>query len=73
MSHLQATNFFFDKKGVSGYSCGSSPGCWSGGADVSVCITSMYGELGTAVATVIKTIEMMGWQEHLLGVLASPS
>ena len=28
----------------------------------------MYGELGTAVDTVIKAIEMMEWQECLLGV-----
>ena len=28
----------------------------------------MSGELDTAMATVIKTREMMGWQEHLLGV-----
>ena len=34
------------------------------GADVSVYVTSMRGQFGAAMAAVIKTMEMMGRQDH---------
>lgn len=34
------------------------------GVDVSVYVTSMCGQFGAAMATVMKTMEMMGRQDH---------